>query len=187
MSKREPDTMELRLLKAEHAELTDRVRYLERRLAEMVEKKHPFERADILTPSTGSRRRGKVDLAAYMPMPEDELLKLIKPVCINGVAGVYFLLNHSDEIVYIGKSENVFLRLGQHCADAKKRRAFSKAGVLAVPDELLFEVERLMIQAYKPYLNKRVKYKTTPPEDSASKATAKKWPRTMAQRYARKG
>lgn len=66
------------------------------------------------------------------------------------VSGVYFLFE-DEEIVYIGQSTDVFVRMRRHYADPKK--TFDKWAFIKVPVEDLLDVERMYIKMFQPYLN----------------------------------
>lgn len=66
---------------------------------------------------------------------------------MNALCGVYFLFKR-DELIYVGQSENVYIRLGFHADKEFDSFAFIECG-LAELDRL----ESLYILKYKPKLN----------------------------------
>ena len=63
--------------------------------------------------------------------------------------GVYFLYD-ADEIVYIGESDNVFRRIGQHIAEGKK--IFDHFEIYPTPDRK--RLEGFLIRALQPKYNR---------------------------------
>jgi hypothetical protein len=63
--------------------------------------------------------------------------------------GVYFLVNHQSEIVYIGQSLNPLSRLSEH----RKTKRFNRAYMVPVPSGSLNAVEGALIRLFKPPLN----------------------------------
>lgn len=108
--------------------------------------------------------------------PEDakkEVLKLEKLIlnralleadrCVNALCerqcfpgllcGVYFLFD-KGELVYIGKSVNIFSRVADHCKKGTGyRKQFNEFSWMEVPEEALYEVESMLILKYRPRLN----------------------------------
>jgi len=70
------------------------------------------------------------------------------------VSGVYFLLDSRThrKVIYVGQSENVLGRVGQHLEDKVKK--FGIAKFIPVPVEGLFKVEEAFISLLKPEFNK---------------------------------
>jgi excinuclease UvrABC nuclease subunit len=64
-------------------------------------------------------------------------------------SGVYFLWDE-DELVYIGESENIYLRIGQHIKDGRKR--FDDFTIYITEDRKLLEA--YLINVLKPKYNK---------------------------------
>ena len=67
-------------------------------------------------------------------------------------SGIYFLLSHRREVVYVGKSKNLFSRLGEHLRDDAKK--FSHYTYIEVVDRGLDEAERYYIDLFRPKFNK---------------------------------
>jgi len=63
--------------------------------------------------------------------------------------GIYFLI-HQDDIVYVGKSINIFNRIARHRADG---RVFDSFAYLLCPEELLDSMEANYITAFMPWMN----------------------------------
>lgn len=66
--------------------------------------------------------------------------------------GIYFLLR-AGEIVYVGKTTDVFLRLSKHRRDG---RVFDAYNFLPCSEDRLDELERLYIEAFLPAGNFRL-------------------------------
>ena len=78
----------------------------------------------------------------------------------NDLLGVYYFLNHQDNILYIGKSVDVRKRISQHLAKGRKRlvNTFHKLKVKKLHSELeslLFESQE--IKKYRPIFNRRLR------------------------------
>lgn len=63
--------------------------------------------------------------------------------------GVYFLI-HDDDVVYVGKSINIFHRIARHRADGREFDSFT---YLLCPEDALEETEATYIAALMPWLN----------------------------------
>jgi hypothetical protein len=105
--------------------------------------------------------------------PED-LVRSATKIPLNMVSAVYFLLDESDEIVYVGQSTNALGRLGTHLAEGTKE--FVAAIAVPVPVEDLLEVEAKYINAYKP------KYNKTDSEYIAAQATLRRAKKALQRR-----
>ena len=81
------------------------------------------------------------------------LIKNAKVEPLQIVSGVYFLFDRGN-VVYVGQSTDVFLRVRQHFNDPAKR--FDKWAYLNVAVEDLEMVEREYIDLFQPYLNKTI-------------------------------
>lgn len=68
---------------------------------------------------------------------------------------VYFLINESNDIVYIGKSMNVIGRIGNHINRGVVK--FCDYKVIEVNERDLNKVERRMIDLYLPFYNDDLK------------------------------
>lgn len=66
--------------------------------------------------------------------------------------GVYFLYDN-DNLVYIGQSVHIKLRIITHMRENKKK--FNKCFFIKVSKEKLFEVETTLINKYKPIYNQK--------------------------------
>lgn len=66
-----------------------------------------------------------------------------------GGSGIYALFN-GETLVYIGQAINVMKRLAAHT----ETKDFTHAAFVSVPRDLLNEVERGLINAYLPRLNR---------------------------------
>lgn len=62
--------------------------------------------------------------------------------------GIYFLISNS-KVVYIGKSSNVLVRIGQH----SKAMKFDRFASFEVEKEITNHVERFLIYKFKPEMN----------------------------------
>lgn len=65
------------------------------------------------------------------------------------ISGIYFLYQ-GEELIYIGKSKNIFGRVGSHCAHGREFDSWTYAPV--EQDEIL-QAERKAIEKYRPRLN----------------------------------
>ncbi|MDH0342103.1 hypothetical protein [Chromobacterium haemolyticum] len=137
----------------------------------------------------------RVNSSALATLSSAQLADLLQPTLAGKISAIYVLFDTDGGIEYIGQSTNVFARLGHHASN--KSMWFTKVGILAVPREQLNEVEGALIRAHNPPMNRTAPAEVTDdwreaerlptPEPGASKATAKRWPRTMAKRYGRMG
>jgi hypothetical protein len=80
----------------------------------------------------------------------DYLLATARVEPLQIVSGVYFLFE-DEEIVYIGQSCDVFVRVRTHFKDP--RMIFDKWAFIKVEEDRLAEVEREYIRMFQPYLN----------------------------------
>lgn len=69
------------------------------------------------------------------------------------VSGVYFLFDRGN-IVYVGQSRDVFLRVRRHFVDPNK--PFDSWAYLPIAPDELEMAERMYIDLFQPYLNKTV-------------------------------
>lgn len=92
-------------------------------------------------------------------IPIEGLLPQLVTSPASAIAGIYFLLNDNNEVVYIGQSSNVISRIGHHCVDAEKHHKFVRVAAVAVPKSRLLEIEAKYIAAYAPILNKTTEEK----------------------------
>ena len=87
---------------------------------------------------------------------DDVLNKNIPPEII----GVYYFLDSSDNILYIGKSIDVKKRISQHLYKGRKRLLSAYCKIRVVPmhselEALLFESQE--VKKYKPIFNRRLR------------------------------
>ena len=87
---------------------------------------------------------------------EDVLNKNIPP----DIIGVYYFLDSTDKILYIGKSVDVKKRISQHLQKGRKRLLSLYCRIRVVPmyselEALLFESQQ--IKKYKPIFNRRLR------------------------------
>lgn len=86
-------------------------------------------------------------------------IKDIKP--LEPIRGVYFLFLN-EEIVYIGQSGNVHLRISQHIKE--KEKEFNKVFYQPVPPEMdLLAIEKYYILKFRPKYNYETTAKTCEP------------------------
>ena len=79
------------------------------------------------------------------------LLDNAKVGALEIVSGIYFLFDRGN-IVYVGKSLDIFVRIRTHYRDEAK--VFDRWAYLKCPAEGLDEMEREYIELFQPYLNK---------------------------------
>lgn len=82
--------------------------------------------------------------------PKNEIDVLNMPFHVDNPCGIYFLIKES-RIVYIGQSNNVYRRLGDH----KKEKEFTSFKFIQCDAEWLDWVEIYYIHKFKPDLNAR--------------------------------
>lgn len=71
---------------------------------------------------------------------------------LRGLTGVYFLYNSKKELVYIGKSTNIYLRILEHNFENKKDFSYFKAtGTVNLLYSEMFEI--YLIEKYKKKCN----------------------------------
>ena len=78
----------------------------------------------------------------------------------NGLCGVYFLYNKNKEIIYIGKSNNIYNRIKTHIRLNYKnfKNFFCSFDFLETPDELTaLLLESKEIKFYEPLFNKKLR------------------------------
>lgn len=64
------------------------------------------------------------------------------------IQGIYFLYNENKELIYIGQSRNIYVRLLEHIAENKKHYQYFKA--IKIEDSDFMELmEIYLIQLYK--------------------------------------
>ena len=68
--------------------------------------------------------------------------------------GVYFLFR-DDELLYVGKSKHLLMRVGQHMAEGKI--PFNRVSWLNYPQEELSRMEAAYIYLLKPSLNQKMR------------------------------
>ena len=89
-------------------------------------------------------------LAGVMLPSELETDSLYVP---DGQAFVYFLINELDEVVYVGKTEHILSRLGQHASNPGKRAYFCTVAIVACDANQLDDLETYFIEQLQPPLN----------------------------------
>lgn len=82
----------------------------------------------------------------------DYLLKNARVEPLQLVSGVYFLFE-GEEVVYVGESNDVFLRVRTHFSDPRMK--FDKWAYLKIPADERREVELEYIRMFQPHLNTR--------------------------------
>ena len=81
----------------------------------------------------------------------DYLLANARIGSLDVICGVYFLFD-GDEMVYIGQSRDILLRLRVHEADATK--PFDRWAYVDVPEKDLMDVEARYIRMFQPPYNR---------------------------------
>lgn len=124
------------------------------------------DRVDAIRNATLSKLIPKrvLDALAVTDYNKTHILKAALPC--GDHCGIYFLI-HGDDVVYVGKSINIFNRIGRHRADG---REFDSFAYLLCPEDRLDEIEAGYITALMPWMNialgpSRVRYAAT---DSSS-------------------
>lgn len=91
------------------------------------------------------------------------------------IAGIYFLINKNDEIVYVGSGMCVLSRIEMHKKDNAKK--FNRHFIIEMQSdskELRMELEKRYIELLRPVYNKqcnpRYKRIKLPTDDSAERA-----------------
>ena len=69
---------------------------------------------------------------------------------------VVYFLTYEGELVYIGKTNNLFNRLSAHIAENKKSFDDYCIAIFDTDSESLTHIERIYIEKYLPMYNKRV-------------------------------
>ncbi len=92
-----------------------------------------------------------------MIFSKDEIQKKSIP---ENILGVYYFLDESNNILYIGKSINIKKRIHQHLKNGRKRMLFSFKNIMI--KELNSELEALLfesqeIKKYKPIFNRKLR------------------------------
>jgi hypothetical protein len=86
-------------------------------------------------------------------------LKRIDPAG-SGLSGVYFLCD-GEEVVYIGRSADLFARIKSHCSTREKQFHRRRVYFIPVPEDHLIEVELEWIHRLKPKYNGRASKRGT--------------------------
>jgi hypothetical protein len=73
-----------------------------------------------------------------------------KAMSFDRIAGIYFLLR-DDQIVYVGRSTNIMVRLSNHRFEATKE--FNRVFVVECPVANMDRMERMYIDKFKPIYN----------------------------------
>lgn len=87
------------------------------------------------------------DAISAVPFLATEILEA--QITVPFTSGIYFLIRR-DEVVYVGKSVDVFRRIGKHNEDG---RDFDGVSLLFAPAEQLDELEALYLAALVPPWN----------------------------------
>ena len=109
---------------------------------------------NLLQRSDGRRHHVELKIIAkldntYDPPEAISEVGNLKEIPINGCpVGVYFLAL-DGEIVYVGQSKNVLLRMENH----RKDKVFSNAYLVQIPEQQLDSVEGAFIRALRPKYN----------------------------------
>lgn len=69
---------------------------------------------------------------------------------------VVYFLTYEGELVYIGKTNNLFNRLSAHIAENKKTFDDYFIAIFDTDSDSLIHIERIYIEKYTPMYNKRV-------------------------------
>ena len=80
----------------------------------------------------------------------DEVLSKKKPAWTSQITGIYFLID-KNEVVYVGKSVDIYNRISTHSRDASK--IFDSFSILECPTEFLKILETHYIFKLRPFLN----------------------------------
>lgn len=83
-----------------------------------------------------------------------ETIRRIKPMPALKLAGIYFLLNPQNEIVYVGQSLDILNRISFHMCDGEKRPYFTHYKAICCPIDELNKWESFFISHLNPPLNK---------------------------------
>lgn len=70
-------------------------------------------------------------------------------IAVGCPSGIYFLILR-DEVMYVGKSKNVFRRIGRHLDEGKR---FDSFNIVYAPEDKLADLERLYLNALVPPWN----------------------------------
>lgn len=81
------------------------------------------------------------------------LLKNARVESLQIICGVYFLIDRGN-VVYVGQSKDVLIRIRRHFADPTKR--FDSWAYLPIDREMLEDAEREYITLFQPYLNQTI-------------------------------
>lgn len=73
--------------------------------------------------------------------------------------GIYFIFKR-EKIVYVGRSNNIRLRLAAHCSN-RFYKTYMMAAYLVVNENIINDLEKQFIEKYEPPLN-RIMYMGTP-------------------------
>ena len=73
--------------------------------------------------------------------------------CDPNIRGVYFLINNSDEIVYVGTAQNICNRVKSHKANPNMIGKFSCWSYVECEDAVRLHFEKSYIKRFKPFYN----------------------------------
>ena len=94
---------------------------------------------------------------------------------IPDISGVYFFFGHNEEIIYIGSAQDLSVRVKQSYTERNRDNdVISIAWVTTSCTERARELEAVMINKYKPCLNKVIPNAKNPIEDSLDAYTLAK-------------
>lgn len=94
----------------------------------------------------------------YLPAVNKNAPKELAHVCVEEMhigSGVYFLTENQN-IVYVGQSKNIPLRIASHIADKQKK--FDSVFYLKLPKNDLLDVESEWISSLRPKYNKTINH-----------------------------
>lgn len=136
---------------------TRTVRWWQSAIAQWLDSKPGGRPAEIVPALTLDAPEASYHREALRPR-EPEIITVSKDTilsldcCLLRISGVYFLIA-DDEIVYVGESENIIVRISQHI-QSDKGKIFDRWCWLQVPAEERRKVERAYITRFNPRLNR---------------------------------
>lgn len=86
--------------------------------------------------------------SGFVPVPVPQILAT---AARKRTSGIYFLLDHKRRVVYVGKSTNLFYRIGQHIKDNSK--LFAYHAHIEIHEKALDDAERHYIAMLQPKFN----------------------------------
>ena len=113
-----------------------------------------------LSPADRYRLRHEQDFATeenLAPFVEKEIDLIYElPFLFEQITAVYFLF-YSVELIYVGASKNVAGRIADYQRAKKfgpRKSEWTRIGILPVPEQILFSVERHYIERFRPIYNR---------------------------------